>query len=142
MLKPVIVRANFKIAVSQTVTLETLLGVNLPLMFPDVLVMNRTPTACSMNVAGIRRLTYTGQSDPDFDGVVTYPAFTTFALSEGNLQKLSGLDQSGLLPSSYGQVHEITFTNSGPAAEVRVSLVIKGFIESSVSPDPLVIVNV
>ena len=142
MQKPVIVRANFKIAVSQTVTLETLLGVNLPLMFPDVLVLNRTPTACSITVAGIRRLTYASQSDPDFDGVVTYPLFTTFAMAEGSLQKLSGLDQSGLLPSSYGSVTEITFTNSGPAATSWVSLVIKGFIESSVSPDPLVIVNV
>lgn len=142
MLKPVLARVNYKIAASLTVTLEDLIGSNLPLLFPEVLLLNRTPTACTASVVGNRRVTYVGQSDPDFDGSVITPLFATFGIGSGSATKLSGLDQSGLLPSAYGYTNELTFTNAGPAAELRLSLLVKGLIESSVDPDPLVVVNV
>lgn len=141
MLIPVLVRANYKVSSSQLLTLENLVGGNLPLLFPEVLVANRTPTACSVTVAGQRRLTYVNSVDPDFDGNFLYSLFPTFSVSQGLLQKLSGLDYS-LTPAAYGQTTEITLTNAGPAAQARVSLIIKGFIESAVSPDPLVNINV
>ncbi len=141
MLTPVLVRANYKVASSQLVTIENLLGSNLPLLFPEVIVANRTPTSCAITVAGQRRLVYVGSTDPDFDGNLLYTPFLSFSVSNGQVQKLTGLDYS-LTPSSYGQTTEITLTNAGPAAEARVSLIIKGMIESAVSPDSLVNINV
>lgn len=141
MLVPALVRANYKVTTSQTVTLESILGSNLPLLFPEILVYNRTGTACSLTTSGLRRVTFTNQSDADFDGNVTSTLFTTFSLAAGLGQKLSGLDQS-LLPSEYGVTTEITFANAGPAAEVWVSLVIKGMVETSLQADPLLVVNV
>jgi hypothetical protein len=141
MLTPVLVRANYKVSSSQLVTIENLLGSNLPLLFPEVLVANRTPTSCAVTVSGQRRLVYVGSADPDFDGVLMMSPFLTFSVSDGQVAKLMGLDYS-LTPSGYGQTTEIVLTNSGPAAQAWVSLIIKGMIESAVSPDPLVNINV
>lgn len=141
MLIPVLVRANYKVSSSQLLTLENLVGANLPLLFPEVLVANRTPTACSMTVVGQRRLLFTNSADPDFDGNLLHPLFSMFSVSQGLLQKISGLDYS-LTPAAYGQTTEITLTNAGPAAEAWVSLIVKGLIESAVSPDPIVNINV
>ncbi len=142
MLVPVRLVANYKVSTSEQVVLEDLLGSNLPLLFPDVTVINRTPTNCSLSVAGIRRFTFLTQTDSDFDGVLNATLFTTFSLGIGLSQKLSGLDQSGLLPSSYGVIHQLTLSNAGPAAAAWVTLVVKGLVESSIQPDPLVVVNV
>lgn len=142
MLIPVNVRANYKISTSLAVTLENLVGSNLPLLFPEVLALHRTPTTCNLTIAGQRSLNFINQVDPDFDGLFTGPLFTTFTLGQGLLAKLTGLDQSGLLPAAYGQTTVLTFTNAGPAVEARLTLVIKGLIESSVMPDPLAVVNV
>jgi len=141
MLIPVLVRANYKIASSLTVTLEDLLGVNIPLLFPEVLILNRTPTTASLTVTAVRKSVYTNQTDPDFNGTVTTPLSLAFAIGNGQGQKLTGLDGS-LVPPAYGVSNEVTLANSGPAAQAWVSLVIKGLIESSVQPDPLIVVNV
>lgn len=142
MLIPVRVYANFKVTTSTSVTVEDLLGSNLPLLFPDIFVSNRTPSTCTVTVAGIRSFLYLNQTDSDFDGTFTSPLFTTFSIGDGLGTVIPGLSQSGLLPSSYGQTTQLTFTNAGPAAEAWVSVVVKGMIESSVLPDPLVVVNV
>lgn len=141
MLTPVLVRANYKVTSSQLVTIENLLGSNLPLLFPEIIVANRTPTSCAVVVSGQRRLVYLGSTDPDFDGNLLYTSFLSFSVSNGQVQKLSGLDYS-LTPASYGQTTEITLTNAGPAAQAWLSLIVKGMIETSVKPDPLVNINV
>jgi len=141
MLTPVIVRANFKVASSQLVTIENLLGSNLPLLFPELIIANRTPTSNAITVAGQRRMVYVGSTDPDFNGVLLYTIFPTFSIAQAQVQKVTGLDYS-LTPTGYGQTTEITLTNAGPAATAWVSLIIKGMIETSVKPDPLVNINV
>jgi hypothetical protein len=123
------------------VIIENLLGSNLSLLFPEVIVANRTPTTCAVTVSGQRRLLYVGSTDPDFDGNFLYTMFSSFSVGAAQVQKLTGLDYS-LTPSSYGQTTEITLSNAGPAATAWVSLIIKGVIESAVSPDPLVNINV
>lgn len=141
MLVPVIVRASYKIPVTLTVTLESVLGSNLPLLFPEVEIMNRTPTACSVTVSGETRNLFVNQPDPDFDGAVLSPLSATFSVGEGLTASVSGLGNT-LLPTANGITTELTLVNTGPAAEARVSLVIRGLIESAVSPDPLVTINV
>jgi hypothetical protein len=141
MLIPVLVRANYKVTTSQVVTLESLAGVNLPLLFPEVWLFNRTPTANSLTVSGQRTLVYLNTADPDFSGSVNQAMFSTFSIGNGQSSKLAGLENS-LVPASYNITNTLTLTNAGAAPEAWVSLVLKGMIESSVRPDPLVIVNV
>lgn len=141
MLVPVLVRANYKIAASLNLTLEGLVAGNLPLLFPEVYVFNRTPDPNNLTVAGVRVHSYINQADPDFTGLVNQPLFTSFAISNGQSIKLTGLDNS-LVPQNYGISTQLTMTNAGPSAGSWVSLVIKGMIESSVKPDPLVVYNV
>jgi len=141
MLIPVLVRASYKIPTSLTVTLENLLGTNVPLLFPQVEVMNRTTSACTLTVSGDVRHVFLASPDPDFDGAVLDPLFTTFAVGDGLTAPLPGLSNS-LVPAKYGITNEITLLNSGPAGEAWVSLVVRGMIESSVGPDPLVTINV
>ena len=141
MLIPVLVRASYKIPTSFTVTLENILGSNLPLLFPEVEVMNRTTAACTVTLDGERRNVFTAQPDPDFDGAVLTPLFSTFSVADGLEAPVPGFANS-LTPATYGVTNEITMLNAGPAAEVWVTLVIRGFIESAVSPDPLVTINV
>lgn len=137
MLVPVLVKANYKIATTLTVSLETLAGANLPLLFPEAYVFNRTPSASSVSVAGARVLSYLNTSDPDFTGLVTQPLFSS-SIGNGQNVKLTGLDNS-LVPANYGVTTNLTFSNAGPATTGWISLVLKGMIESSVSPDPLVV---
>jgi hypothetical protein len=141
MLVPVLVRANYKIAASLNLTLEGLAAGNLPLLFPELYVFNRTPEPGNLTVAGVRVHSYINQADPDFTGLVNQPLFSTFAISNGQSTKLYGLDNS-LLPQNYGISTSLKLTNAGPAAGSWVSLVLKGMIESSVSPDPIAIINV
>lgn len=141
MLLPVLVRANYKIATSQVVTLENLVGSNLPLLFPELLIYNRTSTSDTIVVSGVRSTIMTGQVDPDFNGTFTHPLFVSFGLSNGLSQAVSGLGGS-LLPSTEGISTILTIANSGGAAEARVTLILRGKIESSIRPDPLVVVNV
>lgn len=141
MLVPVLVRANYKIAASLNLTLEGLVAGNLPLLFPELYIFNRTPDPNNLNVTGVRVHSYINQADPDFTGLVNQPLFSTFAISNGQSTKLPGLDNS-LLPQKYGISTNLTLTNAGPAAGSWVSLVLKGMIGSSVSPDPIAIINV
>jgi hypothetical protein len=140
MLVPVLVRANYKISTSLSVTLENIVGANVPLLFPEVYVHNRSPDPVSVSVTGLRDSTYLNQSDPDFNGIVSQSLFSALSLGQGQSVKLPGLDYS-LVPSAFGVTTSLTLSNAGPAAEAWVSLVVKGMIESSVSPDPLVVVN-
>jgi hypothetical protein len=142
MLIPVVIRASYKIPTSLTVTLENLLGSNLPLLFPEVEVMNRTSSACTVTVSGEKRNVFVNSPDPDFDGAVLSPMFSDFSVADGLEAALPGLNQSLVPPSTYGISNEITLLNAGPAAEVWVSLVIRGMIESSVSPDKQTTFNV
>jgi hypothetical protein len=141
MLVPVLVRANYKIAAVLTLTLEGLVSGNLPLLFPEVYIFNRTPDPNNLTVAGVRIYSYLNQSDPDFTGLVNQPLFSSFAVGSGQNVKLAGLDNS-LVPTNYGVSTQLTLTNAGPSAGSWVSLVIKGMIESSVRPDPSVVINV
>lgn len=141
MLIPVLVRASYKVATSQVVVLENLVGSNLPLLFPELYVFNRTPSANSLTVSCVRSTLFLTQPDPDFTGAVNQSIFSPFALGNGQNQKLSGLDFS-LTPAAYGVSTTLTLTNGGAAPESWVSLVLKGMIESSVQPDPLVVINV
>lgn len=141
MLVPVLVRANYKIASSATVTLETLAGSNLPILFPEAYVFNRTPTASNITVSGVRVWSYMNTTDPDFTGLVNQPLFSSFSVGNGQNAKLTGLDNS-LVPTAYGVSTTLTLSNAGPVATSWVSLVLKGMVESSVSPDPLIVVNV
>lgn len=140
MLRPVLIRASFKVAGAELVILEDLVGSNLPLLFPSLLVMNRTGEACSVSVLGEVRTLFTGQPDPDFDGAVVHNPFVAFAVGQDQTQVVSTL--ATLFPASYGVTTEITLTNSGPAAEAWVTLVLRGMIESSVTPDPGLTINV
>jgi hypothetical protein len=141
MLVPVLVRANYKIAAVLNLTLENLVAGNLPLLFPEVYIFNRTPDPNNLTVAGVRVHSYLNQADPDFTGLVNQPLFSSFSIGNGQNVKLPGLDNS-LVPTNYGISTQLTLTNAGPAAGSWVSLVIKGMIESSVRPDPAVVVNV
>jgi len=140
MLIPVLVRSSYRISGATTVTLESLLGNNLPLLFPEVVVMNRTATTCSVSVAYDRRVLFTNQPDSSFNGAVV-TALSTVALGEDTESTL-GLVPNSLLPTARGVTHELTITNSGPAGEAWVTIMVKGLIESAVSPDPLVTINV
>ena len=141
MLVPVLVRANYKVAASLTLTLESLASGNLPLLFPEVYIFNRSPDPNNLTVAGVRIHSYLNQSDPDFTGLVNQPLFSSFSLGNGQNVKLAGLDNS-LVPTNYGISTQLTLTNAGPSSGSWVSLVIKGMVESSVRPDPSVVVNV
>jgi len=141
MLIPVLVRASFKITTSQLVVLENLVGSNLPLLFPEVRVANRTATTSSITVSGQVRNLFVNQPDPDFEGTLLYSPFVDFSVGNGQTQLLSGLSNS-LTPATYGVTNEITLTRTSGAAEAWVTLIVKGMIESSVGPDPLVTINV
>lgn len=142
MLVAVLVRASYKVATSQVVTLENIVGENLPLLFPEVQVMHRTPAANSLTISGEERNVFTNQPDSDFDGAVLTPLFTTFAVADGTTAVLTGLKNSLLPAAPYGITTEVTLTNAGPEAEAWVTLVVRGMIESSVSPDSFVTINV
>lgn len=141
MLTPVLLKANYKITASPLIlTIEDLLASNLPLLFPELVLLNRTPVAGTVSALLVRKIAYLNSTDPDFDGVVnTTLSNTTFG--QGTSVTLP-LGTDSLVPSAYGITHELTVTNAGPAVEARVSIVLKGMIESSVHPDPLVIQNV
>jgi hypothetical protein len=141
MLVPVIVRANFKVTTSQLVTLETIAGSNLPLLFPELQVFNRTATTCALTISGQRSLLFSSQPDADFNGTVNTTLFSAVSLAAGQNMMVSGLGQS-LTPTGYGVSTNITLANAGPAAEALVSLVLKGMVETSLQVDPLLIVNV
>lgn len=147
MLVPVLVRANYKVESSVTLVLENLVSGNLPLLFPEAYLFNRTPEPNSLTVTGVRSWSYMNQSDPDFDGLVNQPLFTSIAMSNsfsvgnGQTTKLVGLDDS-LFPVGYGVSTTLTLSNAGPNAVSWVSLVLKGMIDSSVRPDPLAVVNI
>lgn len=140
MLVPVLIRANYKVTTTLNLTLEDVAGGNLPLLFPEAYLFNRTPTPNNLTVTGTRVFSYINPTDPDFAGLVTQSLFS-FSLGNGQNTKLSGLDNS-LVPASYGVSTTLALSNAGPAAASWVSLVLKGMIESSVSPDPLVVVNI
>jgi hypothetical protein len=141
MLRPILVRANYKVTGATLVTLESLVGNNLPVLFPEVTVMNRTGAAGSLVISGETNTVFTNQTDPDFNGAVTYTPFSSFSLGDGQTGLLSGLPNR-LMPSDYGITTEVTLTNAGPAAEILASVIISGMVETSVSPDPLVVINV
>ena len=141
MLVPVFVRANYKITTSQVVTLESIVGSNLPLLFPEVVLHNRTEESCNVTVLMQQSAVYLNQSDPDFNGSVSRSLCPTFSLADGTSAKLTGLDNS-LLPTSQSISNILTLSNAGPADEAWVSLVVRGFIESSMRSDPLAVVNV
>ena len=65
MLVPVVLQANRKISTTLILTLEDLVGANLPLLFPDVTVYNRTPTNSVVTLQGQRRVAYANQADAD-----------------------------------------------------------------------------
>jgi len=138
MLVPVLVRANRKISTSLELTLENIVGSNLPMLFAEIEVINRTETASSVVIEGERVNSYVDQVDPDFNGIVTTSMFVSQSI---------GMDQSmrftvgSLTPSNYGVSTVFTFTHAGPALESWVSIVLRGMIESSVRPDPAVIIN-
>jgi hypothetical protein len=117
-----------------------LLASNLPLLFPELVAINRTPTADTVSLSLVRKIAYLNSTDPDFDGVVS-TALSSITIGQGVSGTLA-LSANSLTPSNYGVSHELTIQNAGPAAEARVSLVLRGMIESSVHPDPLVIQNV
>ena len=143
MLIPVILRADFKIATGSPVTciLENLLSNNLPLLWPEVLVMNRTVAAGSVTISGVTNHSFQNRADADFNGLVATTPFLPFVLGSGTDQKVSGLSNT-LLPTSAGVTNEITFDNAGVETPALISLELTGWIESAVSPDPLTIVNV
>jgi hypothetical protein len=141
MLRPILVRANFKIVTSEVVTLESLCGLNLPLMFPQVQLWNRTPTASSVTVSALKSTVLLNQADPDFNGTITNIPFPSFALANGTSSSLLPLTQA-LVPAGYGTTTVLTLARASGAAEARVTLLVMGLIESSVVPDPLLVVNV
>jgi hypothetical protein len=141
MLQPVLVRANYKVTTSTLLTLEAMAGSNLPLLFPELWVFNRTPTTNNVTVSGQRKVLFISQPDPDFNGMVSYQTFPTFTLANNTQVKVSGLDYE-LLSSNYGQTTEITLANAGPAVEAWISVILKGMIDSSVRPDPGLVINV
>ena len=140
MLVPVLMRVNVKVTGATVLTLENLLGSNLPLLFPEITIMNRTVAADSLTVSGQTRHVYTNQTDPDFNGAVLYATFTSFSVGNGQTQRITTLPNS-LTPTPYGVTTEVTLTNSGPEPEALVSVVIKGMVETAVSADPRVISN-
>lgn len=141
MLTPVLIRASYKITTAELVVLETLIGSNLPLLFPEVSIMCRTATDDAVTVSGQVRTLFTNQPDPDFDGAVLFAPFSSFSVGDGATASITGLPYS-LLPASYGVTTEITLTHVGPAAESEVSLICRGMVETGVSPDAGVVINV
>jgi len=141
MLTPVLVRASYKVSGAELIVLEDLLGSNLPLLFPEVQVMNRTETACTVTVSGLVRNVFTNQPDPDFNGAVTFSPFLDVSLADGQTATLTGLP-GVLTATKHNITTEITLTNSGPAAEAWLTLLVRGMIESAVSPDAAVTINV
>jgi len=141
-LTPVLLKANYKVttATSLVLTVEDLLASNLPLLFPELVVFNRTPTADTIALTLVRKIVYLNSTDPDFDGVVS-TTLSNPSIGQGVSATLA-LGTYSLVPSNYGITHELTVANAGAALEARVSLVLRGMIESSVHPDPLVIQNV
>lgn len=139
MLVPVRITAHYKVTASETVTLEDLAGANLPLLFGELRVYNRTPTADSVTISCMSSTTLTGQTDPDFNGVLEASPFPSASLSNGQTQ---AYDIGTLLAAGSGTVTELEIANAGPAPEARVTVVLSGLIESSVSPDVQTVVNV
>ena len=141
MLRPVVIRANYKVASSHTVTLESICGINLPLMFPKLQIWNRTPTACNVTINAVTNVFLMNQVDPDFNGTITSPTFSSLALATGTNSGILQLPQT-LEPVLYGMTTVLTLTNAGPAAEARITLLLQGLIESSVVPDPLLVITI
>lgn len=138
MLVPVLVRANRKISTSLELTLESIIGSNLPLLFAEIEVINRTSTASSVTIEGERSNSYVDQADPDFNGLVTTSMFVSQSIGMNQSMRFT---IGSLTPVSYGVSTVFTFAHAGPALESWISIVIRGMIESSVRPDSAVIVN-
>ena len=141
-LKPILIKANYKITTSQLITLESIIGSsNLPVLNPRFSILNRTPSPCNITVSAQRRMVFVNQVDPDFNGTVLEPVFTSFSLSAGTTSGIRTLPLD-LLPAGYGITTELTIANSGPAIQARVTLLVMGQVESSVMLDPLLIINI
>jgi hypothetical protein len=140
MLVPVIVRVNVKVEDDATIVLEDVVETNLPLLFPEVSVFNRNASSGNVTVLFERVTVWADQSDNDFDGTATKTIVSSFSLG-ANSSSILSLSTNSLTGESYGQTNELTLTNAGPADEVLVSVVIKGMIETSITPDPNVVVN-
>lgn len=136
MLKPSILRANYKVAATQTLILENVSS--LPLLFPSIQVMNRTPigTPASLELTITSKVLFANQADPDFNSIVNTTSVVVIAAGDSHQ-----VDLSTLLPTACGVTTEVLLTNLGPAPEVRVSIVLRGLIESSIAPDPHLVVQ-
>lgn len=144
MLIPVEATANFKVGLVPTiVTIENLVGINLPIIDPTITVMNRTVVTSNTLVSVVRKRAFIGQVDPDFNGIVAFSvASFTLGSSQERVVDLGKL-LLGVPPGTSGvlQTHEFTISNGGPAPQNLVTVFITGLIESSVSADPLRVVN-
>ena len=137
MLVPIVVRANYKVGATKVdVQLESILGSNLPVLFPTVTVMCRTD---SVSVTPSVTTQFTNQVDPDFNGSVvkTDPIISLTSGTQADI-KLS----STLHPTAQGVSHTLSLAKTGVAVEAQVSILIRGMVETSISPDPQVTVNV
>lgn len=139
MLTPALIRANYKVAGSLEVALESIIGSNLPLMFPEVYLFNRS-TGCSMSISGVREVQFVNQADPDFNGTVTQTLFST-SLAPGQKVRAAGLDNS-LLPIGYGVSTALIIANTGPDPDAMLTILVKGLIDTSIANDPRLVVNV
>ena len=137
MLVPTTLRANYKVGASQLdVQLESLLGSNLPLLFPTVTVMCRTD---SVGVVHSSTVQFSNQADPDFNGSVV-KTNSAVSLTSGTQADIPV--GNALHTPDHGVSNTLSITKAGPAAEAQVSIFIQGMIETSISPDANTSINV
>ncbi len=140
MLMPVTLRANYKVtlALPITVNLETILGANLPLLFPKLTVYNRTAALGSVMLNLNKTAYWLNQTDADFDGLVITTPYSGAVANGANTVITLGT----LTDAIAGNTHELTLTNLGAEDPALISLEITGMIDSSVGANKQIVQNV
>jgi hypothetical protein len=141
MLIPVFIRVNARVDVASSFVLETVAGANLPLLFPELRVYNRSASS-DLSVMLERTHVYANQSDPLFTGTFTETLLSVVTIGSGESVVASPdvLGQS-LLNANAALTSTLTVSNAGPDLTALVSFELRGLIESSYSNNSTMIVN-
>ena len=141
MLVPVLIRINARVEFASSFVLETLAGINLPLLFPDLRVFNRS-TANSVSVSVERTHTYLNQADPLFTGTFVETLQPVVTIGAGSRVAVTpdALGQS-LLGTGTGLSTSLVLSNAGPELVALVSFELRGLIETPYSSSQTIVVT-
>jgi hypothetical protein len=89
----------------------------------------------------VRKYQQTNQADPDFNGLVSTTLQSSTVANGASLMVGTQVLGQSLVPTRFGASTELTVSNLGAAAEAKVTVLVRGMVETSVQPDPLVVFN-